>query len=143
MSAVHASSDHVNAEHTVSAWCLAMTDSVRNADLDAHMSNISSRVSVYGNPSKDIIRYEDWKARRQFEFKSGEVLAINYLKVRIVSYTPRRIRFSTTETTVTKDGKILVLNKIIILELEEDGVWRAMEENVTDWQIRKIDISNF
>jgi len=140
MSAV---SDHVIAEHAISAWCLGMTDSVRNADLDAHMRLVSTRVKVYGNPSKDIIEYGDWKARRQFEFTHDEVLAINYLKVRIVSYTPRRIRFSTTETTVTKDGRILVLNKIIILELEQDGAWRVMEENVTDWQIRKIDISNF
>jgi len=138
-----AASDHVIAEHAISAWCLGMTDSVRNADLGAHMELVSNRVKVYGNPSKDIIDYHDWKARRQFEFTNSEVLALNYLKVRIVGYTPRRMRFSTTETTVTKSGKILVLNKIIILECEEDNVWRAIEENVTNWQIRNIDLSKF
>lgn len=138
-----AASDHVIAEQNVMAWCLEMTDSVRNADLDKHMSLVSQRVKVYGVPNKDAIEYRDWKARRDYEFRNAEILALNYLKLRVISCTPRRIRFSTSETTVSKNGKILLLNKNIILEHEDDGVWRVVEENVTDWQLRDIDLSKF
>ncbi|MEJ2359862.1 MAG: hypothetical protein P8Z75_00340 [Gammaproteobacteria bacterium] len=138
-----AASDHVIAEHNVMAWCMGMTESVKNADLDKHMGLVSSRVKVYGVPSKDVIEYADWKARRNYEFSNNEILALNYLKVRIISSTLRRVRFSTNETSVSKNGKILLLNKSIILEHEDDGVWRVVEENVTDWQIRNIDLSKF
>lgn len=138
-----AASDHVIAEYTVSAWCLGMCDSVKHADLEMHMGFISRRVKVYGVPSKDVIEYRDWKVRRMYEFANGEILALNYQKVRIISSTQRRIRFSTTETTVGKHGKILVLHKNIILEREDDTIWRVVEENVTDWHIRNIDLSKY
>ncbi|MBI1424543.1 MAG: hypothetical protein GC149_13945 [Gammaproteobacteria bacterium] len=138
-----AASEHVIAEHTITAWCLSMADSIRQANLDAHMDRVSRRVRVYGVPSKEVIDYRDWKSRRQYEFTHGEILAVNYLNTRLVSSTQKRIRFVTTETTVGKNGKILVLNKNIILEREDDDVWRVVEENVTDWQIRNIDLSKF
>jgi hypothetical protein len=138
-----AASDHVIAEHTVTAWCLEMTDSVKRADLDSHMSLVSQRVKVYGNPSKDVIDYRDWMARRKFEFSNGDILSLSYQKLRLISSTQRRIRFSTTETTLGKNGKMLVLNKNIILEREDDGVWRVVEENVTDWQLKNIDLSKY
>ncbi len=138
-----AASDHMIAEHAVSAWCLGMSDSVKHADLDTHMRYVSSRVKVYGIPSKDIIDYRDWKSRRKYEFTNGEVLSLNYQKVRLISSTPRRIRFSVSETTVAKNGKMLVIHKNIILEHEDDGVWRVVEENVTNWQIKNIDLSKY
>jgi hypothetical protein len=138
-----AASDHVIAEQTVAAWCIGMSDSVKQSDLDMHMGYVSQRVKVYGVPSKDTIDYRDWKKRRKFEFANDATLALNYQKVRLISSTQRRIRFSTTETTVAKNGKMLVLNKNIILEREDDGVWRVVEENVTDWQIKNIDLSKY
>lgn len=138
-----AASDHMLSEYAVMAWCLGMTDSVRNADLDAHMQLVSKRVKVYGVPSKDVIDYRDWETRRRYEFSHGEILALNYQKIRLISSTLRRIRFSTNETTVAKNGKMLLLNKNIILEREDDDVWRVVEENVSDWQIRNIDLSKY
>lgn len=140
---MNAASDQMLAEHAVMAWCLGMTDSVQHADLDQHMSFVSRRVKVYGVPSKDVIEYRDWKARRKYEFENSQILSLNYQKIRLISSTQRRIRFSTTETTVAKTGKMLVLNKNIILEYEDDDVWRVVEENVTDWQIKNIDLSKY
>ena len=138
-----AASDHMIAEHAVMAWCLGMTDSVKHADLNQHMNFVSKRVKVYGVPSKDVIDYRDWKARRKYEFSNGETLSLNYQKIRLISSTQRRIRFSTSETTLAKNGKMLILNKNIILEHEDDDVWRVVEENVTDWQIKNIDLSKY
>lgn len=138
-----AATDHVIAEYTVTAWCMGMSDSVKQADLEMHMSHVSKRVKVYGVPGKEVIEYRDWEARRKFEFDTGATLALNFQRIRLISSTQRRIRFATTETTVAKDGKILVLNKNIILEREDDGVWRVVEENITDWQIKNIDLSKY
>lgn len=138
-----AASDHVVAEYTVSAWCLGMSDSIKHANLDNHMGYVSKRVKVYGVPSKEVIEYRDWQLRRQFEFANEEILALNYQQVRIISSTQRRIRFSTTETTVGKNGRILTLKKNIILEREDDTIWRVVEENVTGWQLKNIDLSKY
>ena len=138
-----AASDHVIAEHTIMAWCMGMSDSIKNADLEQHMEYVSRRVKLYGNPSKEVIEYRDWKARRKYEFENGDILALNYQNVRLISSTLRRIRFTTTETTVVKNGKMLVLNKNIILEREDDGIWRVVEERVNDWQVKNIDLSKY
>jgi hypothetical protein len=138
-----AASDHVTAEHALTAWCMAMSDSVKNADIETHMQHVSRRVKVYGNPSKEVIEYRDWKARRAYEFANGETLALNYQKVRIISSTQRRIRFSTVETTVGKNGKMLELTKNIILEREDENMWRVVEEHISNWQIKNIDLSKF
>lgn len=138
-----AASDHVIAEHTIMAWCMGMSDSIKNADLDRHMGYVSRRVKVYGIPSKEVIEYRDWKARRKHEFENDDILALNYQMVRLISSTQRRIRFATTETTVVKNGKMLVLNKNIILEREDDGIWRVVEERVNDWQVKNIDLSKY
>jgi len=138
-----AASDHVLAEHAMMAWCLGMSDSVKFTDVEQHMSYVSRRVKVYGIPSKEVIDYRDWAARRKYEFNNGEILALNYQKNRLISCTPRRIRFSTIETTVAKDGKMLLLSKNIILEHENDGIWRVVEELVTNWKIKNIDLSKY
>jgi hypothetical protein len=138
-----AATDHVIAEHAMLAWCLGMSDSVKHADFERHMSSVSRKVKVYGVPSKEVIDYRDWATRRKFEFKHGEVLSLNYQKSRLISATPRRIRFSTVETTVAKDGKMLLLSKNIILEHEDDGIWRVVEELVTNWKIKNIDLSRY
>ena len=131
-----AASDHVIAEHTISAWCLGMSDSIKHTDLDTHMGHVSRRVKVYGIPSKEVIEYRDWKARRKHEFANGDILALNYQQIRIISSTQRRMRFSTTETTVVKNGKML-------LEREDDSIWRVVEERVTDWQLKNIDLTKY
>jgi hypothetical protein len=138
-----AASDHVIAEHAITAWCMAMSDSVKQHDLDAHMDCVSRRVKVYGIPNKPVIEYRDWKSRRKSEFLHGDTLALNYRDIRLINSSLRRIRFSANETTVAKNGKMLVLNKNIILEYEDDGIWRAVEENVTNWQIKNIDLSRY
>lgn len=138
-----AASDHVSAEHTITAWCMGVSDSIKRADLDTHMGYVSRKIKVYGVPNKQMIGYRDWKTRRQYEFTNGEILSLNYQKVRIISCTQRRIRFSTNETILGKNGKMLCLTKNILLELEDDSVWRVVEENVTNWQLKSIDLSKY
>lgn len=107
------------------------------------MSLVSERVQVYGMPSKDAINFREWKHRRSNEFKKQEVLALNYGGIRVISSTVRRIRFQATEKLLGQDGKMVLLDKHIMLEKEDDQNWRVVEENIKSWQVKKLDLQSF
>ena len=140
---MNAANEQMIVEQTMLAWCLGMTESVKKRDLAAHMAHISRRVRVYGIPGKESIGFRAWEARRKYEFDNEDLLTLNYQQNRLISSTQRRLRFNTSETTVAKSGKMLQLNKNIILEIESDGVWRVVEETVTDWTLKQIDLSKY
>ena len=139
MSAVN---HHVIAEHTIHAWCMNMTSSVLQQDLDAHMQLVSPNIKVYGIPENGVIDYDGWKARRKYEFENKELLVLNYRNIRLITSTQRRLTFNVTETMVGKDGKMVILDKNIVLEKEMDGQWRVVEENINKWQVKKINLAN-
>jgi hypothetical protein len=128
-------------ERIVQSWFLALARTVQEKDLDSHMSLVSQRIKVYGMPSKGVIDYKEWKKRRRYEFENNELLSISHNGLRIISTTPRRINFNTTQVMLGKDGKMVELDKNIILEKEQDDNWRVVEENVNKWQVKKMDLS--
>jgi len=137
MSAVN---HHTLAEQTVRSWFTNMSSSVRARDMDQHMQNISRRINVYGMPSKAVIKYKEWKSRRHNELTSEDLIALNYQGIRIISSSAKRITFNTSETMVGKNGMMVTLDKNIIIEVEDDGVWRVVEENVNKWRVKKLDL---
>jgi len=137
MSAVN---HHTLAEQTIRTWFSNMSGSVRARNMAEHLLNVSEKINVYGMPSKAVIKYKEWKARRQFEISNDELIALNYQGVRIISSSAKRITFNTNETMVGKDGKMVILDKNIIIEHEEDGTWRVVEENVNKWRVKKLNL---
>lgn len=140
---MNAVNHHVVAEHTIQAWCMAMSSSIKERDLDTHMQLVSPHVQVYGIPGNGVINYKGWEARRKFEFENGELLLLNYQGIRLITFTPRRATFNTTETMIGKNGKMVLINKNIVLEKEQDGQWRVVEEKVKGWQVRKINLGKY
>ena len=128
---------------TVHAWCLDMSQSIKQADLDRHMQLVSKKIKVYGMPSKGVIDYKEWRSRRKFEFQNASLIAINYQDIQMIGSSARRLRFSANQTMLGKDGKMVILDKKIILELEEDGIWRVVEENVNSWRVKKLNLESF
>jgi ketosteroid isomerase-like protein len=139
MSAVN---QHVIAEQTIHAWCMDMTASVQQQDLGKHMDLISEKIKLYGLPGNDTIDYAGWRARRKYEFENQELLVLNYRNIRLINSSQLRIRFNVIETMVGKDGKMVTLDKNIVLENESDGQWRVVEENINSWQVKKINLAN-
>jgi len=134
------SSNPDNAPQTIIAtWIAGITTSVKNRNLEAHMQLVSPTVQVYGMPSKAVIDFKEWRTRRKVEFKSGELLSINYEIQRIITTMPRRITFTAVENLLNNTGKLIRLDKTIILEKEADGVWRVVEESIKDWKVKKYD----
>lgn len=119
-------------------WQEAMSESVRNRDLPAHMALISKKVEVFGNPSKEHINYTGWYKRRKNEFEKHNVLCTSYANTRIKTITLRRIIFNVNESIVGTDGRVIMLNQDIILEREEDDTWRLVEQNIRSWKHYKM-----
>mgnify|MGYP000214016621 CR=1 FL=1 len=140
---MNAVNEHMIAEQTIHAWCIDISQSIQQQDIAKHMQLVSQRVQVYGMPSKDTINYRQWKARRKNEFTRDWLLAINFKEIRLISNTPKRLRFNTQETMLGKDGKMVLLDKNITLELEEDETWRVIEEKVNSWRVKKLDLASF
>ena len=140
---MNAVNEHMIAEQTIHAWCIDLSRSIQQQDIDKHMQLVSQRVQVYGMPTKDTINFRQWKSRRKNEFVNDTLLAINFKDVRLISSTPKRLRFNTQETMLGKDGKMVLLDKNITLELEEDETWRVIEEKVNSWRVKKLDLASF
>ena len=140
MSAVN---EHMIAEQTIQAWCIDISQSIKQQDIEKHMQLVSQRVQVYGMPTKDTINYRQWKSRRKNEFANDSLLAINFKEIRLISSTPKRLRFNTQETMLGKDGRMVLLDKNITLEFEDNEVWRVIEEKVNSWCVKKLDLASF
>ncbi len=140
---MNASRQHVIDLRTVHAWCLDVSQSIKQRDLDRHMQLVSKKINIYGLPSKGVIDYKEWRARRKFEFKNESLITLNYQDVKLIGSSARRLRFTATETMVGKDGKMVILNANFILEREDDGVWRVVEENIHGWRVKKLNLESY
>ena len=135
--------EKARAEQIIRAWCLDLSNSVKQQDLDSHMRLVSERVQVYGMPKTSTINYKEWKLRRQYEFNNNEILALNFIKTRLINCTQKRLRFHTDQTMLGKDGMMVRLDKNITLELEDDMIWRVVEEKINSWKVQHLDMSRF
>ena len=140
---MNAANQHVIDMQTIHAWCLDISQSIKQRDLDLHLSLISDKIKVYGMPSKGVIDFKEYRARRKYEFKNDSIMALNYQNIKLIGSTAKRLRFTANETMLGHDGKMVILDKNFILELEEDGVWRVVEENVNNWRVKKLNLESF
>lgn len=128
-------------QRTIELWVLGMTSTVKNRDLEGHMRLVSPKVQVYGMPSKPVIDFAEWLARRKVDFKTDDLVSINYEVQRVITSMPRRITFSARENLLDKNGKVIILDKIIILEKEADDCWRVVEETIKAWKVKQFDLN--
>lgn len=140
MSAVN---QHVIDMQTVHAWCLDMSHTIKHSNFNRHQELVSEKLRIYGMPSKEVITYKEWYKRRKFEMRNGMLMSVNYQDVKLTSSTSRRLRFSGYEVMLGNDGKMVILDKSFILELEGDNVWRLVEEKVNSWRVQQLNLENY
>lgn len=124
-------------QEIIEKWLEYMSVSVKKRDLTAHMSLISRYVHVYGLPSGRVVNYQQWKKRRQNEFSSKQLQALDYTLLNIKTIALRRLIFQVKENMHDQNHMCITINKDIILELEEDNCWRVVEEKIHHWNIEK------
>ena len=111
-------------------WLL---DAVRTANAkehDAHMDLISKRISLQGVPGFESIGYEDWSRQTQHEFENNLLKSVRYDGFKLVAETATRVMFKTYETVEATDGTVNAHGVEMLLEKEEDGKWRLVQERI-------------
>jgi hypothetical protein len=110
-----------------------LADSARTAsahDYAAHMNLISKKVALTGIPGYEVIDYDSWAAQCKDEFENKLIKSVRYDGLRMVAESPKRIMFRTFETVEATDGKINAQGIEIVIDEEEDGQWRLVQERV-------------
>jgi len=111
-------------------WLENSSITAANKDHVAHMNLISRKVSLQGVPGYENIGYEDWAAQTKHEFENNVLKSVSYKGFKPLTSTLTHIMFKTFETVEANDGTINAQGIEILLEKEEDGKWRLVQERI-------------
>lgn len=111
-------------------WLLDAVRTANTKDHEAHMDLISKRISLQGVPGFESIGYEDWSSQCQHEFENNLLKSVRYDGFKLVAETTTRVMFKTFETVEATDGTINAQGVEMLLEKEEDGKWRLVQERI-------------
>lgn len=117
-----------------------LADSARTAtahDHAAHMNLISKKVALTGIPGFEEIDYDSWSAQCKEEFENKLIKSVQYEGLQMIAETPRRIVFRTFETVEANDGKVNAQGIEAMIEEEEDGQWRLVQERVLPEEVSR------
>lgn len=115
---------------TAQTWLDECARTANALDHQQHMNLISQRISLTGVPGFDEIGYDDWSAQCKHEFDNKLLKKVGYNGLKIVVDTPKRIMFRTFETVEGVDGTVNAQGVEMLIEQEEDGQWRLIQERV-------------
>ena len=117
-------------EAVIQTWLDEISRTVAAHDHAAHMQLISRDVSLQGVPGFDNIGFDDWSKQCQYEFANQLIKRIDYGKFRVRAATEKRIMFLTHETVTANDGTVTAQGIECLLEKEDDGQWRLVQERI-------------
>lgn len=120
-------------------WLDASALTATNKQFDAHFNLISKRVRVTGVPGYESISYDDWARQSEQEFKDNVLKSVSYDGLKMAAHNDTQLMFKTLELILTNDGTDRSHGVEILLEKEEDGIWRVIQERVmTDDETRHV-----
>jgi uncharacterized protein (TIGR02246 family) len=117
-------------ETVIQHWLDEISRSVAAHDHAAHMQLISQDVTRLGVPGFDNIGFDDWSKQCQYEFSNKLIDRVDYGKIRVRVVTHKRIMFMTYETVTASDGSVNAQGIECLLEKEDDGQWRLVQERI-------------
>jgi hypothetical protein len=117
-------------ESIAKKWLEQASNTAADKDHAAHMNLISRKVSLQGVPGYENIGYEDWAAQTQHEFENNVLKSVSYKGYKTLTSTLTHIMFKTFETVEANDGTINAQGVEMLLEKEEDGQWRLVQERI-------------
>ncbi len=126
------------AQHIAEDWLKALSESVKNQDINSHMRLVSKNVHVYGIPGIETLNYQQWLYRRHNEFLHNRLFSLKHKIIRIKTDQQRRLGFEVEEQMMATEGKVYIIHKDILLEREQDDNWRVVEEKIHSWQKMEI-----
>lgn len=111
-------------------WLDELAQSANDKNYYAHMDLISKQVNVFGIPGFDVIGYDDWARQCKHEFENNILKQVSYGPMRIVAHAPGRVMFKTLEKVEATDGTSNTNGVEIIIQKEDDGKWRVLQERI-------------
>ena len=112
------------------AWMDASAKTATARDFDAHFNLISKKVRVTGVPGFESISYTDWAGASEKDFKDGVLESVTYDGLKLSAHNETQVMFKTLEIIQVNDGSKKTQGVEVLIELEEDGVWRVIQERV-------------
>jgi len=122
----------IMSETIAKQWLTELVSTAQQLDHAAHMNLISKNVSVVGVPGFDNISFHDWFNQTAHEFEQGVIADITYRGLKLRAATDDRIMFVTHETITGVDGKQNAQGIECLIEKEDDGRWRLVQQRVLD-----------
>ncbi len=107
-----------------------MAETANKLDFEEHMNLISKQVSVYGVPDFEVISYDDWFRQCKHEFENKLLKKISYQGLNILAQTTDRVMFKSIETIEANDDSIKSNGIEFIIQKEDDGQWRVVQERI-------------
>lgn len=122
-------------QHFVEQWLKTFAYTVATNNVDAHMDMVSKRLQVTGISRSGFLEYREWAKRRRNDMEKRRLLRLTYRNLVLGESSRDRLHFTVEETIKSTEGESYVLNKEVVLNLEPDGKWRAVEEHVHNVQL--------
>ena len=111
-------------------WLQNASNTAADKNHAAHMDLISKKVSLQGVPGYENIGYEDWAAQTKHEFENNILKSVSYTGFKLLKATNTHIMFKTFETVLANDNTSNAQGIEILLEKEDDGQWRLVQERI-------------
>ena len=111
-------------------WLKDLADTANAKDLDNHMALISKRISLQGVPGFESIGFDDWYRECKHEFENNILKSVQYEGFKLMKATDTAVMFKTFETVEGTDGIVNAHGVEILLEKEQDGTWRMLQQRI-------------
>ena len=121
----------IEPEQIAQTWLDASAKTATDKDFVAHFNLISKKVRVTGVPGfDDGISYDDWARQSEQEFKDNVLDKVTYDGLKMSAHNDKQVMFKTMESVFANDGTQRSHGVEILLEKEDDDVWRVIQERV-------------
>lgn len=101
-----------------------------NRDFDGHFNLISKEVRITGMPGFESISYDDWARASKKDFEDKVLESVSYEGLKMLAHNDKQIMFKILESVHVNDGSKKTHGVEILLQLEEDGIWRVIQERI-------------
>lgn len=119
-------------------WLDEMARSTNEQDFDALLDLLSDHIRLLGKSDQDTVDQEEWLRRRKLEFQSRTRKQVSYAPPQMKANLPGRLMFRTVETVRSGNGPSRCSPVEIIIQQEEDGKWRALQQRpLSDSNLQK------
>jgi len=130
MSQDHEIKFHKTPPQIAQEWLDASALTATNKQFEEHFNLISKKVRVTGVEGFESIGYDDWARASKKDFEENVIVSVSYNGMEMNATNDTQIMFKTVEMISVNDGTKRTHGIEVLLEQEDDGVWRVIQERV-------------